>query len=252
METEIVVIGAGPGGYPAAFACADHGMQVVLVNAESKPGGVCLHRGCIPSKALLHVARQIQEARDASQWGVTYADPNIDLAKLRDFKNSVVEKLVGGVSQLCQARGIKYLNAHATFADSQTLNLRYPDGKTETLKFRHAILATGSSPSIPAMFQKNDPRVMDSTGALELADVPKRLLVVGGGYIGLEMGSVYAAIGSKVALVEMLSGLLPGADRELLCGSGARQVAGKRQPKEAGIAHRKSHRAYGEYHREHY
>lgn len=216
LETEVAVIGAGPGGYPAAFACADHGMKVTLINAEAKPGGVCLHRGCIPSKALLHVAKLIQESRESAHWGVTFAPPKIEIDKLRSFKNSVVEKLVGGVSQLCQARGIEYVNARATFADSQTLDLKYPDGKSATLKFRHAILATGSAPAMPAMFQKNDPRVMDSTGALDLADIPKRLLVIGGGYIGLEMGSVYAAIGSKVVVVEMLPGLLTGADRELV------------------------------------
>lgn len=216
LETDIAVIGAGPGGYPAAFACADYGMKVTLVNAEAKPGGVCLHRGCIPSKALLHVAKLIQEARGADQWGVSFGPPKIDLEKLRGFKNGVVEKLVGGVGQLCQARGIDYVNARATFATSQVLNLQYGDGRTGQLKFRHAILATGSSPAMPALFQKNDPRVMDSTEALELADIPKRLLVVGGGYIGLEMGSVYAAIGSKVVVAEMLPGLLAGADRELV------------------------------------
>jgi dihydrolipoamide dehydrogenase len=216
IETDVVVIGAGPGGYPAAFACADHGMQVVLVNAEAKPGGVCLHRGCIPSKALLHVGKLIQEARESAKWGVSFAAPEIDINQLRAFKNGVVDKLVGGVSQLCQARKIQYIDARATFADSQSLELAYPDGKKGTLRFRHAILATGSSPAMPALFQKNDPRVMDSTGALDLEDIPKRLLVIGGGYIGLEMGSVYAAIGSKVVVVEMLSGLLPGADRELV------------------------------------
>ncbi len=215
-ETDIVVIGAGPGGYPAAFACADHGMKVTLVNAEEKPGGVCLHRGCIPSKALLHVAKLIQEARESAHWGVSFTPPTIDIDKLRGFKNGVVDKLVGGVAQLCQARGVDYVNARATFATSQVLNLQYADGKTGQMKFRHAILATGSSPVMPAIFQKNDPRVMDSTGALNLEDIPRRLLVIGGGYIGLEMGSVYAAIGSKVVVVEMLPGLLPGADRELV------------------------------------
>jgi dihydrolipoamide dehydrogenase len=215
LETEVVVIGAGPGGYPAAFACADHGMKVTLVNAEEKPGGVCLHRGCIPSKALLHVAKLIQEARESANWGVSFGPPKIDVDKLRGFKNSVVDRLVGGVAQLCQARGVEYVNARATFATSQVLNLQYADGKTGQLKYKHAILATGSSPVIPALFQKNDPRVMDSTGALSLEDIPARLLVIGGGYIGLEMGSVYAAIGSKVVVVEMLPGLLPGADREL-------------------------------------
>jgi dihydrolipoamide dehydrogenase len=216
LETEIAVIGAGPGGYPAAFACADHGKQVTLINAEAQPGGVCLHRGCIPSKALLHVAKLIHEAEESGHWGVTFAAPQIDVAALRGFKNSVVEKLVGGVGQLCQARGVQYVNARATFADSNTLALKYPDGTTGTLKFKHAVLASGSSPAMPAMFQKNDPRVMDSTGALQLEDIPGRLLVIGGGYIGLEMGSVYAALGSRVVVVEMLPGLLLGADRELV------------------------------------
>jgi dihydrolipoamide dehydrogenase len=216
LETEIAVIGAGPGGYPAAFACADHGMKVALINAEEKPGGVCLHRGCIPSKALLHVAKLIHEAAESSHWGVTFAPPKIDVNALRGFKNSVVEKLVGGVGQLCQARGVQYINARATFATSQVLNLAYPDGTTSQMKFRHAILASGSSPAMPGLFKKDDPRVMDSTGALNLEDIPQRLLVIGGGYIGLEMGSVYAAIGSKVVVVEMLSGLLPGADRDLV------------------------------------
>ena len=138
IEAEVVVIGAGPGGYPAAFACADRGMQVVLVNAEAKPGGVCLHRGCIPSKALLHVAKLIQEARESDRWGVSFGAPQIELDRLRGFKNGVVEKLVGGVAQLCQARKIEYVNARATFADSQSLELVYPDGKTGSLKFRHA------------------------------------------------------------------------------------------------------------------
>ncbi|MBI3862981.1 MAG: dihydrolipoyl dehydrogenase [Planctomycetia bacterium] len=216
IETEIAVIGAGPGGYPAAFACADHGMKVTLINAEEKPGGVCLHRGCIPSKALLHVAKLIHETGESSHWGVTFAAPKIDVDALRSFKNGVIEKLVGGVGQLCQARGIQYVAARATFADSNTLNLQYADGSKGTLKFRHAILASGSSPAMPALFKKDDPRVMDSTGALNLEDIPERLLVIGGGYIGLEMGSVYAAIGSKVVVVEMLPGLLPGADRELV------------------------------------
>ena len=216
LETEIAVIGAGPGGYPAAFACADHGMKVTLINAEAQPGGVCLHRGCIPSKALLNVAKLINKARDSSHWGVTYAEPKIEIDALRQFKNGVIDKLVGGVSQLCQARGVNYINARATFADSNTLSLSYPDGTTGTLRYRQAILASGSSPAMPAVFQKNDPRIMDSTGALELADIPGRLLVIGGGYIGLEMGSVYAALGSKVVVVEMLPVLLPAVDRELV------------------------------------
>lgn len=216
LEADVVVIGAGPGGYPAAFAAADHGKKVILVNAEPTPGGVCLHRGCIPSKALLHVAKLIHEAEEATAWGVTYSKPKIDIDALRKFKNDVVTKLTGGIAELSKARGVTYVNAWATFADSSTLDLKYPDGKTGKLKFKHAILATGSTPVVPPIFKKDDPRVMDSTGALELADIPEKLLVIGGGYIGLEMGSVYAALGSKVTVVEMLPGLLPGADRDLV------------------------------------
>lgn len=213
---DIVVIGAGPGGYPAAFAAADHGLNVTLVNAEPAPGGVCLQRGCIPSKALLHVAKLINEASEAQDCGVTFGKPKIDLDKLRSFKESVIGGLTGGIGQLCKARGVKLVEAFASFVDSNTLELKKPDGSTETLEFKHAIVATGSSPTMPSFFDIGDDRVMDSTGALALADIPKKLLVVGGGYIGLEMGSVYAALGSEVTVVEMLSGLLPGADRDLV------------------------------------
>lgn len=215
-ECEVAVIGAGPGGYPAAFAAADHGMQVTLIDANPRPGGVCLQCGCIPSKALLHIAKLIHEARHAAHWGVRYAEPQIDVQAIRAFKDGVIDKLVGGVGQLQKARNVSYVNARAAFVDSQTLELRDSQGKSSRLKFRHCIVATGSSPAMPAIFQKNDSRVMDSTGALALEDIPSRLLVVGGGYIGLEMGSVYAALGSKVVVVEMLSGLLLGADRDLV------------------------------------
>jgi dihydrolipoamide dehydrogenase len=213
---EVVVIGAGPGGYPAAFDAADRGMKVTLVNDEAIPGGVCLHRGCIPSKALLHVAKLIHEANEADQWGLKYAKPKLDLDQLRNFKSSVVGKLTGGVAELCRLRGVKLIQARASFLDSSTLQLKKPDGSTQKLAFKTAIIATGSSPVMPPIFAIGDPRVMDSTGALDLPDVPERLLVVGGGYIGLEMGSVYAALGSKVTVVEMTSGLLPGADRDLV------------------------------------
>lgn len=213
---DVVVIGAGPGGYPAAFAAADHGLNVVLVNAEPSPGGVCLQRGCIPSKALLHVAKLINEAKEAEECGLSFGPPKVDLDKLRDFKNSVIGGLTGGIGQLCKARGVTLIEAYATFVDSNTLELQKPDGSKDQLKFKHAVVATGSSPTMPPFFDIGDDRVMDSTGALALADIPKKLLVVGGGYIGLEMGSVYAALGSEVTVVEMLSGLLPGADRDLV------------------------------------
>jgi dihydrolipoamide dehydrogenase len=215
-SAEIVVIGGGPGGYPASFDAAGRGMKVTLVNDEAIPGGVCLHRGCIPSKALLHVAKLIHEAEEAEQWGLTYAKPKLSLDQLRNFKSSVVGKLTGGVAELCKLRGVKMIQARARFLDSKTLELKKPDGSTQKLGFKTAVVATGSSPVMPPIFAIGDPRVMDSTGALDLPDVPQRLLVVGGGYIGLEMGSVYAALGSMVTVVEMTPGLLPGADRDLV------------------------------------
>ena len=215
-QAEVVVIGGGPGGYPAAFEATDHGMDVTLVNDEAVPGGVCLHRGCIPSKALLHVAKLIHESREAAEWGLTFGEPQIDLDKLRDFKGNVVTKLTGGIGELCKARGVNLIQARGSFLDSNTLKLDKPDGSTGTLAFKTAILATGSSPTVPPIFDIDDPRIVDSTGALELPQIPNRMLVIGGGYIGLEMGSVYAALGSQVTVVEMLSGLLPGADRDLV------------------------------------
>ena len=215
-QTELLVLGGGPGGYPAAFEAADHGMKVLLVDEGARPGGVCLNRGCIPSKALLHIAKLINESHEAAEWGLTFTAPKIDLAKLRDFKNGVITKLSGGITELSKVRGVKLVAARGTFLDANTVELKHPDGKIERVSFEKAIIATGSSPAVPPMFQLGDPRVMDSTGALELADIPGSLLVVGGGYIGLEMGTVYAALGSKVTVVELTSGLLPGADRDLV------------------------------------
>ena len=215
-QTELVIIGAGPGGYPAAFEAADHGMQVTLVTEDEHPGGVCLQRGCIPSKALLHVAKLITETREAPEWGVTFGEPKIDLDRLRSWKSQVVGKLTGGIEELCRARGVNLIRSRARFLNSQTLELTSRDGQTSSLGFRHAILASGSLPIMPSLFDIGDPRVVDSTGALELAQVPKRLLIIGGGYIGLELGIVYAALGSRVTVVEMLPGLLMGADRDLV------------------------------------
>ena len=215
-HAQLVVLGGGPGGYPAAFAAADNGMQVVLVDEGRQPGGVCLNRGCIPSKTLLHVAKLINESREAADWGVTFQPPEIDLEKLRNFKNNVVGSLCGGIEGLCKARGVELIKARGTFTDSSTLELKSADGEVSTLSFDHCIVAIGSVPTMPPFFDIGDDRVMDSTGALELNDIPDRLLVVGGGYIGLEMGSVYAALGSEVTVVEMSSGLLPGADRDLV------------------------------------
>lgn len=217
LKTQVLVLGGGPGGYPAAFEAADHGLQVTLVDEGAQPGGVCLNRGCIPSKALLHIAKLINETRESAEHGLSFGAPKIDLAKLRDWKNNgVVGKLTGGVRTLAQMRGVNLIGARGTFLDANTIELKYPDGKTDKLTFESAIIATGSSPAVPPVFQIGDPRVMDSTGALELADIPGSLLVVGGGYIGLEMATVYAALGSKVTVVELTAGLLPGADRDLV------------------------------------
>ncbi|KUO60008.1 dihydrolipoamide dehydrogenase [bacterium BRH_c32] len=215
-KTELLVIGGGPGGYAAAFLAADLGMQVTLVDMEKHPGGVCLWRGCIPSKALLHIAKLIKEAEEAEKIGIKFGKPEIDVNKIREFKNGVVGKLTGGLGQLAKQRKVNFIQGKATFVNSTSVSIAKSDGTTETVEYNKAILATGSVPSKVPGLSIDSERVMDSTGALEMNDVPEKLLVVGGGYIGLELGSVYAALGSKVTVVEMTSGLLPGADRDLV------------------------------------
>lgn len=219
MKTQLVVIGAGPGGYAAAFLAADLGMEVTLVDAGARLGGVCLLQGCIPSKALLHVAKTMADARHLADWGVAYGEPTIDLDAVRAKKQKVIDTLTAGLGQLAKRRKVKVVQARATFLDSSTLRLESTGGQPledDRLVFQHCILATGSSPAqIPALDLATG-RVMDSTGGLALADVPDSLLVVGGGYIGLELGTVYAALGSRVSVVEMTDGLLPGADRDLV------------------------------------
>jgi len=212
----IAVIGAGPGGYAAAFLAADLGMSVTLIDPEVNPGGVCLYRGCIPSKALLHVAKLIEESEQAKNWGIEFSAPKIDLARLRTFKENVVKKLTGGLGILSKQRKVKYVQGRAAFENSTTLRVTKSDNSEESLLFDRIIIATGSRPAIIPTLKLNTPRMMDSTGALNLEDIPGTLLVVGGGYIGLELGSVYAALGTRVTVVEMLSGLLPGADRDLV------------------------------------
>src|SRR6476646_9363131 len=213
--TQLAVLGAGPGGYAAAFYAADLGMQVALVDVEKNPGGVCLYRGCIPSKALLHVAKVIDEARHATAWGVTFTEPKIDLDKLRAFKQAVVDKLTSGVGQVGRMRKVKFIQGRATLTGPTSMRVAGANGDTE-LQFEHCILATGSSPTRIPTLALDNPRMLDSTSALDIPDVPKSLLVIGGGYIGLELGTVYATLGSKVTVVEMTPGLLPGADRDLV------------------------------------
>ena len=216
MSNKIIVIGAGPGGYTAAFFAADLGMEVTLIDKEKNPGGVCLYRGCIPSKALLHVAKLISEAEEAKNWGIEFSKPKIDLTKLRDWKNSVVAKLTGGLGILSKQRKINYIVGSARFINSTTLKVEKSDGSSVELKFEKVIIATGSViATIPAL-NINSKRILNSTTALDLPEIPKSLLVIGGGYIGLELGSVYNSLGTKVSVVEMTPGILPGADRDLV------------------------------------
>jgi dihydrolipoamide dehydrogenase len=215
-SVQLVVVGAGPGGYAAAFLAADLGLSVALVDPEVNPGGVCVYRGCIPSKALLHLAKLLDESKHAKAWGIDFGEPKIDLARLRAFKDGVVKKNTSGTGQLVKARKVQYLQGWAEIVDAHNLKVKLTAGGEEQVQFEHAILATGSTPAVPPMLKVDDPRVMDSTTALDLPDIPKSLLVVGGGYIGLELGSVYAALGSAVTVVEMTPGLLPGADRDLV------------------------------------
>ncbi len=215
-KTQLAVIGGGPGGYVAAFKAADLGMAVTLIDLDVNPGGVCLYRGCIPSKALLHIAKLLNETREAAHWGIEFSEPKIDLEKLANWKAQVVGKMTGGLGQLSKARKLNYIQGRASFVDAHTLKIEKVDGSNQDLYFENAIIATGSRPiSIPTFAIGSD-RVMDSTSALELNDIPAKLLVVGGGYIGLELGTVYDALGSEVSVVEMTDGLLPGADRDLV------------------------------------
>ncbi len=215
QETELLVIGGGPGGYAAAFRAADLGMDVTLVEMSEKPGGVCLFRGCIPSKAYLHLAELIHDAAHAETIGLKFAPPDIDLENVRAYKKRVVDKLADGLVSLGKARGVQRIRGRAVFESSNTVRIHESD--VSHINFRHAILATGSRaipfPDVP--FKKGG-RIMNSTGALDLVDVPASLLVIGGGYVGLELGSVYAALGSRVSAVELGERLLPGVDADLV------------------------------------
>ncbi len=216
MHAPLVVLGGGPGGYAAAFLAADLGMEVTLVEKDPRLGGTCLLRGCIPSKALLHVGRVLAEAREMEDWGISFSEPTIAIDALRSRKEKVIGALTGGLAQLAKRRNVRVVQGEARFADSGSLAIALADGGSETLTFDHCILASGSRPAKIPAFDIGSPRVMDSTTALELADIPESLLVIGGGYIGLEMGTVYAELGSQVSVVELTDGLLPGADRDLV------------------------------------
>lgn len=213
-HVDLIVIGAGPGGYAAAFYAADHGKNVLLVEKDEALGGVCLNRGCIPSKALLNAAHIISEAKHSASRGIVFGEPKIDFLKLVNWKNSVLTKLSAGIAQLAKARNVEVVTGKAYFEDGQTVRIETKSGQA-LYTFENVIIATGSSPALPAAFDLGNPRVMTSTEALNITDVPERLLVVGGGYIGMELGTVYAGFGSQVTMVEATSVILAGADRDL-------------------------------------
>ena len=215
IKTELVVVGAGPGGYAAAFYAADRGMKVILVEQEKRLGGVCLNHGCIPSKAYLHVTKLIAEARDSKVRGVSFSEPKIELDKLRAWKESVLNKLSQGIQGLAQKRGVEVMSGRGHFEDSQTLRVETKAGQ-KFIHYDKAIIAVGSQPTIPSAFDLGNKRIMTSTEALEIEEVPKDLLIVGGGYIGMELGTVYATLGSKIVLVEALDNILTGIDADLV------------------------------------
>ena len=214
-EVDVAVIGGGPGGYSAAFRCAELGLETIVVDAGRRLGGACLFEGCIPSKALLHVAAVLSEVERAKEFGVDFGAPRVALEPLRTWKSErVVGKLARGLASVARGKSVEVVGGRAVFEDSRSL--RVEGDEPQKIRFRHAVVATGSAPSpLPGLEQPSG-RVMDSTAALEIPDIPARLLVIGGGYIGLELGQVYAALGSEVTVVEMLDGLLPGADRDLV------------------------------------
>lgn len=211
----LVVLGAGPGGYPAAFHAAERGLDVTLVDSRPQPGGICLYEGCIPSKALLHVAKLIREARHASDWGIDFGEPSIDVDQLRDWKDGVVRKMTNGLGLLRRQHNVQYQQGYGRIRDANQLNVE-SNGEVLPVDFDALIVATGSSPAVPRALQIESDRVMDSTDALSLVDVPDSLLVIGGGYIGLELGTVYAELGTEITVVEALPQILTGVERDLV------------------------------------
>lgn len=215
IQTDIVVLGAGPGGYAAAFYAADKGKKVILVEREKRLGGTCLLRGCIPSKAYLHAAHLLSEARESSFRGITFAEPKIDVKKMRAWKESILDKLSGGNASLAKGKKVETMHGKGHFEDSNTLRVETEDGQ-KFIRYQHAIVAVGSVPAMPSVFDLGNKRIMTSDEALELEDIPTDLLVIGAGYIGMELGIVYATLGSKVVVVEALDRMLAGADRDLV------------------------------------
>lgn len=215
IKTQIVVIGAGPGGYAAAFAAADKGLKVILVEKERRLGGVCLNCGCIPSKAYLNVSHQIEDARESADRGIVFGTPTIEIDKLRAWKDSILDRLAGGIAGLAQKRGVQVISGRAYFEDSTTLRVETNEGQI-FIKYDKAIVAVGSKPALPKAFDLGNPRIMTSTEALEIEEIPGDLLIVGGGYIGMELGTVYATLGSKVVVVEAAENILGGADPDLI------------------------------------
>src|SRR5256885_9654334 len=213
-KTEIIVVGAGPGGYAAAFYAADLGKKVILVEQDKRLGGVCLNRGCIPSKALLHATHQIMAAKESEHRGISFGAPTIDLTRLRAWKESILAKLSGGVAHLAKLRGVEVWTGRGHFEDSHTLRVETGVGQ-KFLRYEQGILAVGSKSAMPKAFELGNPRIMTSREGLEVEDIPENLLVVGGGYIGMELGTVYATLGSNVVLVEALETILTGADPDL-------------------------------------
>jgi len=213
-HTDLLVLGSGPGGYAAAFYAADLGKKVIMVERDKSLGGVCLNRGCIPSKALLYAAHTINAARESEHRGITFGTPTIDPSKLRTWKQSIVDKLAGGISQLAKLRGVQVVQGRGYFEDSRTLRVETGEGQ-QFITYDHAIIAVGSRSAMPKDFDLGNPRIMTSREALEVEEVPENLLVIGGGYIGMELSTVYATLGSKIVLVEALDTILAGADADL-------------------------------------
>src|SRR2546423_6663315 len=214
LKTDVVVLGAGPGGYAAAFYAADKGKKVILVEKEKRLGGVCLNCGCIPSKALLHATEILNEAKHSAARGIAFGEPKIELQKLRAWKDSIVHKLSDGIAAIASKRGVNVMHGRGYFEDSHKIRVETPAGQ-QFVTFEHAIVAVGSKPALPKAFDLGNPRIMTSTEALDVEEIPEQLLVVGGGYIGMELGTVYATLGSKILVVEALDSILVGADADL-------------------------------------